>query len=93
MSIPRMRTLPEAVTMLREMDPGTAVTLTALRRMVKRGELPAVEIASKRLINFDNLLESLANPPPRREAVEHIGEIRRIECRGGAVGALPRSSR
>ena len=31
----RMRTLPQAVQILRQEDPETAITLTALRRMVK----------------------------------------------------------
>ena len=48
MSIPRMRTLPECVAMLRELDPETAVTLTALRRKAKRGELPEIGRASCR---------------------------------------------
>lgn len=78
MSIPKMRTLPEAVTLLKELDPGTAVTLTALRRMVKRGELPAVEIASKRLINFDMLLDKLSNPPAAVSDRGEYGTIRRI---------------
>ena len=40
MSIPRMRTIPECVAMLKELDPETAITITALRNMVKRGEVP-----------------------------------------------------
>lgn len=80
-STPRMRTLPQAAQLLREQDPDTAFTLTALRRMVKRGEFPAVEVASKRLVNFDALLEHLAAPPaPSPEALSgrEPGQIRRI---------------
>jgi len=55
--------------MLKELDAGTAFTLTALRRLVKQGQIPAVEVASKRLVNFDALLECLANPAaPSSEA-------------------------
>lgn len=57
-----MRTLPEAVAELKKADENTAVTLTALRRMVKSGELPYIAVASKRLINYDLLLERLENP-------------------------------
>ncbi len=57
-----MRTLPEAAAELKRMDSNTAITLTALRRMVKTGELPYISVASKRLINFDRLLELLENP-------------------------------
>lgn len=62
MNTPRMRTLPEAAAELKRMDNDTAITLTALRRMVKTGELPYISVASKRLINFDRLLELLENP-------------------------------
>ena len=37
LKIPRMRTLPEAVKMLKEMDGSTAVTLRAVRRMANTG--------------------------------------------------------
>lgn len=62
MNTPRMRTLPEAAAELKRMDNDTAITLTALRRMVKTGELPYISVASKRLINSDRLLELLENP-------------------------------
>lgn len=57
MNTPRMRTLPEAAAELKRMDNDTAITLTALRRMVKMGELPYISVASKRLINFTCLVE------------------------------------
>ena len=77
MSIPRMRTLPECVTMLRDLDPETAVTLTALRRKAKRGELPVTMAGSKRLVNFDLLLELLEHPEQAR-AEERAGTVRRV---------------
>ena len=59
LNVPRMRTLPEALKMLKEMDGSTAVTLRAVRRMANTGEIPVVMVGSKRLINFDKLLERL----------------------------------
>lgn len=81
-TIPRMRTLPEAIRMLQELDPDTAITLTALRRMVMRSELPVTCIANKRLINFDVLLDYLQNPEPVEE-VEYMtaNGIRKVEFR------------
>ena len=76
---PRMRTLPQAARMLEELDPGTAFTLTALRRMVKRGELQAFEAASKRLVNFDALLAQLANPGACTPTAPTPGTIRPID--------------
>ena len=58
-----MRTLPEAAAELKRMDENTAFTLTALRRMTKTGEIPTINVGSKKLINFDKLLEMFANPP------------------------------
>lgn len=72
MSIPRMRTIPECVAMLKELDPETAITITALRNMVKRGKIPAVPVGvgKRQLINFDMLLEmfALISPLPLRQA-------------------------
>lgn len=56
---PRMRTIPQTIEELRKADPNTAVTLRALRRMVSNGEIPTVNIASKKLINLDVLFSLL----------------------------------
>lgn len=79
MELPKMRTAPEAIAMLKELDPDTAFTLRALRRMMKNGEIPVVNIASQRLIDFNVLLEYLHNGTARKadEAFEY-GKIRRI---------------
>ena len=61
----RMRTLPETAAYLKEQDPQTAVTLTALRRMVKTGELSYVTVGVKRLINLDVLISHLGNETPQ----------------------------
>lgn len=77
MSIPRIRTIPECVAMLKELDPETAITITALRNMVKRGEVPAVPVGSKSLINFDMLLEMFCLKQPAPSSGEY-GKIRPI---------------
>jgi len=61
----RMRTLPETAAYLKEQDPQTAVTLTALRRMTKSGEIPSVTVGVKRLINLDVLISHLNNAIPQ----------------------------
>ena len=73
-----MRTLPEALIELKQLDDKTAITLTALRRMVNKEEIPVVFIGCKRLINLDQLIENLANPKPR-QVVNDYGVIRRID--------------
>ena len=59
MSLPRMRTAPEAIREIKELDPNSAFTLRDLRRMMSEGTIPVVNINSKRLINLDTLLDYL----------------------------------
>ena len=53
----RMRTLPKAAAILKAEDPETAITLTALRRMVKQGLIPVSMQGNKPLIDVDRLPE------------------------------------
>ena len=71
----RMRTLPQAAEILKREDPGTAITLTALRRMVKQGKIPVSMQGNKPLMDVDKLPEymyaslSHSSPPPALGAV------------------------
>lgn len=51
----RMRTIDQAFAWLREQDPETALTKTALRRMVTTGALPSVRVGQKYLLCLDTL--------------------------------------
>lgn len=62
MTVPRMRTIPEAFRELQKADPNTAYTLRALRAAVNKGELPVVMVGNKRLVNLDRLFEMLNSP-------------------------------
>lgn len=75
-NVPRMRTLPEAVREIKNSDKNTALTVTALRRMVDRGEIPYIQVASKRLICLDTLLEILKYPEQRGQAAEQLTTIK-----------------
>lgn len=76
MSVPRMRTLPEAYAELKKADPSTAYTLRALRAAVNKGEIPVITIGNKRLINLDNLYEMLNSPSyGTKESHEGIRKI------------------
>ena len=57
---PMMRTIPQAYRDLKKLDPDTAITMRALRRMVNNGELPTVTVASKHLINMNLLFDMLS---------------------------------
>jgi len=58
----RMRTIAEAIQEVKKSDPQTALTQTALRRMIKTGEIPSIRAGCKYLINLDILFEYLNNP-------------------------------
>lgn len=78
MSIPRMRTAPEAIAELKKVDPDTSMTLTALRRMINTGEIPCITVNSKRLINLDTLFDYLQNPACGAADGNEYGKIRRV---------------
>ncbi|MGI6696658.1 MAG: hypothetical protein ACOX6O_10565 [Christensenellales bacterium] len=76
----RLRIIQEAFKQLKQDDPETAITLCALRRIVKTGDIPAVRIGRKTLIDYDQLLQYLqtGNNHPDSDETETIGIIRRI---------------
>jgi len=78
---PRMRTIAESAAELKAIDPHTAVTFTAIRRMVLSGEIPHIRAGNKRLINLDGLLEHLAAPPNPTPGKAEYGVIRPVELR------------
>lgn len=76
MSLPRMRTISEAVAELREEDPGTAITPHFLRQAIASGRLPAIKAGRKILINLETLSEFLYRPAaeePQTRGVHRIG--------------------
>ncbi len=70
MSIPRMRTVPEAFRELKAADPNTAYTLRAFRAAVNRGEIPVVLVGNKRLVNLDQFFALLNAPESCPKAYE-----------------------
>ena len=80
---PRMRTVPEAAKEMKRIDPNTAVTEYHIRQLALSGVLPRVQAGRKLLINFDLLLEYLANPTADKfqvhsNAAADVNGIRRI---------------
>lgn len=49
----RMRGIEEGFREIREKDPNTALTKTALRRLVTTGQIPSVKIGTKYLFDLD----------------------------------------
>lgn len=59
MTTPRMRTAEGALAILKEEDPGTAVTLRFIRRLIVTGAVPCVPVGRKKLIDVDRLMDYL----------------------------------
>lgn len=59
MATPRMRTAPGALEIIKELDPGTAVTLRYIRRLIATETVPHVDVGRKKLVNVDQLLKFL----------------------------------
>ena len=57
--IPQMRTIEQVAAWLRECDPGTAITKTAIRRLVTTGAVPSVRIGTKYLVDLGALIKYL----------------------------------
>lgn len=75
----RMRTIREAHEYIKEKDPGTALTMYALRRMVKAGAVPCVHAGNHSLINLD-ILEEILSGKRAAEPVK-VGGIRPVSER------------
>lgn len=59
MSNTRMRTIREALGLLKEMDKDTAITYNFIRRLCLGGKINSFNLNRKTLINYDELLEFL----------------------------------
>lgn len=53
---PRMRTANQVIAHIKKTDPDTAITLTAIKRMIRNGEIPVTKVESKSLVNLDDVL-------------------------------------
>ena len=76
--MPRMRTIAECAQLLKEADPGTAITKNAIRTKVLTGEIPSVQVGRKRLINYDDFVERISKPALSVATRADYGVIRRI---------------
>lgn len=79
--MPRMRLLKQAHAEILAADPDTALTMTALRRLVLSGAIPVVYSGRKRFINMDALMDYLSGAGATKEAPvpNDLGEIRPIQ--------------
>ena len=75
----RWRKIREAYAEIKSADPHTALSESAIRRMVQRGDIPSYRIGTHYLINLDDL-DALCTPQPQA-ADSSAGVIRRLPTR------------
>lgn len=56
---PQMRTIDQSFEHFKKIDPETALTKTAIRRLVTTGTIPSVRIGAKYLISIEALEDYL----------------------------------
>ncbi|MGI1659409.1 MAG: hypothetical protein ACRKFN_10555 [Desulfitobacterium sp.] len=75
----RMRYPEQALELLKKEDPETQVTLNFIRSLLAGNAIPYVKIGRRRLLNYDALVEYLANGSTREEMAP-LGAIRRVKA-------------
>ena len=78
----RMRTIDQAAAYIAEQDPGTALTKTALRRLVVTGTVPSVRVGQKYLVALENLDAFLAGQETPGDTHTEPGRIRPVRTVG-----------
>ena len=59
--LPRMRSIKQAITEIKAVDPDSALTEKALRRLVNIGVIPYIAIGTKKLININLVYQMMSN--------------------------------
>ena len=80
--IARMRTLDGLYKDIHTIDPLSQISRNFIRQLVITRKVKSVKAGNKYLVNLDEMLEYLANPPEVKEETEVIeyGKLRRIEA-------------
>jgi len=75
--MPRMRTIDGVADYFQQIDNETAITKTALRRLVVSGVLPSVRVGKKYLIDLDQVETFLSSNTTSTSDERKKGVIRR----------------
>lgn len=80
-NLPQNRTINEAYDLIKAKDPETALTKTALRRLIVTGAIPSVKIGIKYLVDVENVwrfLRGELKQIQREPEPPQYGTIRRV---------------
>ena len=85
MTTSRIRTIPQAVAEIRQIDENSALTIHGLRQLIASGQFPCVQVGNKRLVSMEKLIAYLNcdYSPPALQQEKQIGTIRKIAVGGG----------
>ena len=84
----KMRPINEAADFMRQADPHTAVTKTALRRLVTSGQIPSVRVGAKYLVDLGVLDEFFGGQTAKTQTIQ-TGVIRPLSVvPGGCADAV-----
>lgn len=75
----RMRYPKQALELIRELDPGTSVTLNYIRALAASKKISVVMIGRRRLINMESLISYLSSSE-EQEAAPQYGKIRKLRA-------------
>lgn len=79
MAIARIRTAEEALAEIKKEDPGTCITLSFIRRIIKEELVPVLVNGRKKMVNVDDVIEFFNNGGVRVErAPAEAPKIRRV---------------
>ena len=67
MKIFRMRTVFEAIELIKEQDPNTAVAPYTIRMLAKTKQIRSFYTGKKLIINFDDLMKLIGDDDPNSE--------------------------
>ena len=84
----KMRTINEAAAFMRQADPHTAVTKTALRRLVTSGQIPSVRVGANFVLDLGVLVYFFGGQTAKTQTIQ-TGVIRPLSVvPGGCADAV-----
>ena len=75
----KMRTIDQLAAYIRELDPDTALTKTALRRLVISGQIPCRKIGQKYIVSIEAVTDYLAETPKKEAQSPQVVGIRPVQ--------------
>ena len=76
-SIPKIRTIAEAIEEIKRLDPETAITARFIKEGIADGKIPIIRVGNKVLVNMSSIFAFLEGEAVY-ETVTTVNSIRRI---------------